>query len=34
MAKLLLDSLVTKMTRKALQEAVSELPMTLLQYLR
>ena len=29
MAKLLLDSLVTKMTRKALQEAVGELPKTL-----
>ena len=29
MAKLLLDSLVTKMTRKALQEAISELPKTL-----
>ena len=29
MAKLLLDSLVTKLTRKALQEAISELPKTL-----
>ena len=29
MAKLLMDSLVTKMTRKALQEAISELPKTL-----
>ena len=29
MAKLLLDSLVTKMTRKALQEAIGELPKTL-----
>ena len=29
MAKLLMDSLVTKMTRKALQEAIGELPKTL-----
>ena len=29
MAKLLMDSIVTKMTRKALQEAISELPRTL-----